>query len=349
MGNKIGYENEKVYLGIDVHKKTYTFTAQCNDVIVKTATVPANPSQFAESLHRWFSGSKIFSVYEAGFGGFKLHRILDAGGIKNIVVNPASVEVAAKDKVKTDRRDSKKLAEQLATGRLTGIYIPTEKEELARLITRTREQILENRNRVSHQIKGRLHFFGLLDPDDKRVVNEAFIKDIESWQLAHELKMSLKLSIDLWRFLTAQLAELKIDMKTQSFEDAYNEALYQSVPGVGDVSARIFSNELGDLSKRFKNQQALFQFVGLVPTEYSSGESQRKGHISHQGSSRIRKALVECAWRAIETDGVLTESFNRIAARRGKKRAIVATARKLLGRMRACFATQTEYCVGLTA
>ena len=157
------------------------------------------------------------------------------------------------------------------------------------------------------------------------------------------------LLIENWRLLDKQIKAIRYRMLEQSFDDSYNEAVYQSVPGVGDVSARMLSNELGDLSKRFRNQKALFQFVGLTPTEYSSGESQRLGHIDRQGSARIRKTLVECAWRAILLDDVLKESFNCIAHRRGKKRAIVAIARKLLGRMRACFVNQSEYELGVVA
>ena len=93
----------------------------------------------------------------------------------------------------------------------------------------------------------------------------------------------------------------------------------------------------------------MYQFVGLTPTEYSSGDKQRLGHIDRQGSARIRKILIECAWRAISLDEALEESFDRIAHRRGKKRAIVAMARKLLGRMRACFVNQSEYELGVAS
>jgi transposase len=82
--------------------------------MVKKATVSANPAELAESLRRWFKGAKIYSAYEAGFSGFSLHRELKKLGIDNIVVNAASVAVAANDRVKTDLRDSKKIADQLS-------------------------------------------------------------------------------------------------------------------------------------------------------------------------------------------------------------------------------------------
>jgi transposase len=346
---KYNYAGKKVYVGIDVHKKTYTFSAVCNGEVVKTATVPAIPESFIKSLKKWFDGAKLHSVYEAGFSGYSLHRALANCDIKNIVINPASLEIAAKDKVKTDKRDSKKLAAQLSDGRLVGIYVPTEKEEQARLITRTREQIVEDRTRVAARIKSRMHFFGLIDHDDTRVISEPFLTELEASTLPDDTKRSFAILISHWRFLTNQLEEIKNDMMAQSFEDSENEAIYRSVPGVGIVSARTLSNELGDLSKRFRNQNSLYQFIGLTPVEFSSGESVRKGNISRQGSARIRKILVEVSWRAIREDEALKEAFYRISATRGAKRAIVAIARKLIGRIRACFVNRCEYAVGLVA
>ena len=89
--------------------------------MVKTATVPAAPARLAESFPRWFPGATLSSAYKAGFSGFVLHRALTKTGITNLVVNPASVAVAANDKVKTERRDAKKLAIALADGRLRGL------------------------------------------------------------------------------------------------------------------------------------------------------------------------------------------------------------------------------------
>ena len=346
---KLTYTGKSVYIGIDVHKKSYTFSAYCDGIICKTATVPANPESFAQNLKKWFPGGRLFSVYEAGFSGFSLHRTLESFVISNIVINPASLEVAAKDKVKTDKKDSKKMSKQLADGNLNGIYIPSKEEELNRLLTRTRDQLVKERSRVGIKIKSRMFYFGYIGPDDDRVMSDKLLKEYETQSLPEELKYSLGLLIENWRLLDKQIKAIRYRMLEQSFDDSYNEAVYQSVPGVGDVSARMLSNELGDLSKRFRNQKALFQFVGLTPTEYSSGESQRLGHIDRQGSARIRKTLVECAWRAILLDDVLKESFNCIAHRRGKKRAIVAIARKLLGRMRACFVNQSEYELGVVA
>jgi len=127
------YAGACVYVGVDEHKETYTVTGVCHKQIVQTATVQAEPAGLAASLPRWFPGATLYAVYEAGFAAFVLHRVLTNAGISNMVVKPAAIAVAANDKVKTDRRDSKKLAIDLADGRWRGLSVPTEAEELARV------------------------------------------------------------------------------------------------------------------------------------------------------------------------------------------------------------------------
>lgn len=345
---KMSYAGKEVYVGMDVHKKTYSATVICEGEIVKRDTMRADPEGIVHYLQKHFVGAKIHSVYEAGFCGFGLHRALTTAGIDNIVVNPASIEVAANDKVKTDRRDSQKQAEQLFRGALSGIYIPTEAEELARVLTRTREQIVEQRARLATQIKSKLYYFGLTAFDDKKRVTESYLKDLENKNLAEELSYALGLLGSQWRFLTQQIKELEKKLEAQAQKDDV-EKIYRSVPGIGPISSRVLSNELGNLLERFPNERALFSFTGLTPSEHSSGESVHKGHISRQGSSRIRKYLIEIAWRAIEQDEALKQIFERIAETRGKKRAIVGIARKLIGRIRACFRQGCVYQLGIVA
>jgi transposase len=115
------------------------------------------------------------------------------------------------------------------------------------------------------------------------------------------------------------------------------EKVYRSVPGVGSISARVLANELGNIADRFPNQKAIYRYTGLTPSEYSSGEYVRKGRISRQGSPRVRHILTEVTWRAIRDDMTLKRKFERIAATRGKRKACVAIARNLIGRIRSCF------------
>lgn len=117
------HTDKTIFLGIDVHKHTYSTTAVCEDIVVKHDTFAASPEILLKYCQRVFQGTKIKSAYEAGFCGFGLHRFLVQHGIENIVVHPASIETESRNHRKTDKRDSRKIAIQLAAGRLA--WIPT--------------------------------------------------------------------------------------------------------------------------------------------------------------------------------------------------------------------------------
>jgi len=252
--------------------------------------------------------------------------------------------VAANDKGKTDRRDAKRLAIDLADGRLRGLYVRTAAEALARLLPRTRAQIVEHRATLARQMKAKLHQFGLIAPSSRRLMRHRYLRESAAWSLPLELGVSLTLLAEQWRFATRQLIEIRRLLREQAAAQAELEKVYRSVPGIGAVVARTLATELGDRT-RFAKERALFSYTGLTPSEYSSGPSVRRGHMSRQGSGRVRHLLIETAWRALPRDKVLQEIFDRIAATRGKKRAIVAIARRLTGRIRACFRQGTTYAV----
>jgi transposase len=155
------YTGKKIYLGIDVHKATYAVTALCEKIVAKKATLQANPEGLVTFCKKFFPGATIESAYEAGFSGFHLHRVLEKNGITNLVVHAAGIEVAVGDRVKTDKRDSLKIATQLEANRLRGIHVPSEEREEKRALTRLRDTVVEHRTTTSNQIKALLHQHGL--------------------------------------------------------------------------------------------------------------------------------------------------------------------------------------------
>lgn len=345
---KMDYAGKVVYLGIDVHKKKYVIAARCEGDLVKTWTQDANAKQLAESVSKWFSGAHVEAVYEAGFSGFGLYRYLKRHGIHTLVVNPASVEGAINDRVKTDKRDAKKMAELLEAKRLQGIYVPTLEEELARQYQRTRSQLMKARVRAGNQFKSKLFQFGYLGSEDDAVANKKFLQSVMEEDLPDELRLCLQTLYDQWLSLDSSIKALEGKIREQAASEQRQVQIIKSTIGVGDISAVIISTELLDF-KRFRNQKTIFRITGLTPSEHSSGESVRRGKISRQGNSRLRWVLTEVAWRAIKKDEALRESFDRIAARRGKKRAIVAIARKIIGRIRACIWNDVDYAQGTYA
>ena len=180
---KRSYEGKTVYLGIDVHKRTDSVVAVMEGIVVKKWSTLANPSSLAIQLYRYFPGASFKTAYEASFSGFVLHRIFFKAGIPNIVVNPGSIEIAVHNRVKTDKRDALKIATLLEAGRLKGIPVPTKEQEMQRLLTRTRQQLVEDRSAIKNKIRMKCHQMGLIDPNDPREMSQKFVKEISVFDI----------------------------------------------------------------------------------------------------------------------------------------------------------------------
>jgi transposase len=338
MGNH-DYKGKIVYMGIDVHKKTYACVSICDGQIVKRDTMPAKPEILISYIQNTFPKGEVHTAYEAGFSGFHLHRALLKAGIKNIVIHPGSIEIACRDRVKTDKRDAKKIAIQLSVGRLRCIYIPSLEQEANRSITRLRESIVKLRHKVGQKFKSLLFTQGLIESDDERVICKKWLeaKLIEAKSsLLSEFYYSLEHYAEQWLRLTKDLNKIKKDLlEVQSKKNQALLYIYKSAPGIGDITALTLKDELGDM-QQFLNEKQLFSYLGFTPVEYSSGGYTRQGHISRQGRSMLRHLFVEAAWRAITKDPDLMDIYQRTASTRGGKRAIVAIARRLAGRLRTC-------------
>lgn len=335
------YTGKTVFVGMDVHKKTYSVTAICDGVIVKRDTLKAEPKSLISYLKKRFGSGKIKTAYEAGFCGFHLHRTLEAAGIENIVVHAAGIETS-NSRVKTDKRDSLKIAIHLSEGKLRSVYIPTVEQEDRRTVTRLRDTFCRERSRIGNQIKSLLYLHGLIPADDKKKVSPTWVKGLSQFKMTPGVRFSIEKFAAMWLDFDEKIKEIDLEIKKQATKDSSIDGMYQSASGIGRTSARVLANELGNL-QQFKNERQLFSYIGLTPSEHSSGEHTRQGHITKQGKPIVRKILVQSAWVAIRHDKELQVIYERIAAKSGAKRAIVAVARRLIGRLRACFRSGELY------
>lgn len=327
-------------MGLDVHRECFVASCISEGTVVKRCRMPGTAEAVIALATKEFPGATILAAYEAGYSGFWLYRKLEAARIRCLVVHPASIEVSSRDTVKTDKRDSLKIAQQLAAGRLKGVRVPTLEEEDRRLLTRTREQLMNKKRRVMVQIRMRLHYFGLFPVSIQRRLRLQDVDEILVG-LEGELQRTSGMLREEWLEIVRRVKEIDRLLVEQAKEDPL-DGIYQSVPGVGPLIARILSAELGDMSQ-FPNERALFSFTGLTPSEHSSGGHICRGHISRQGNTRLRHMLVEAAWKAVRKDPAIKEFYTKLSERAGKRRAIVAVARKLAGRIRAALRKQEYY------
>lgn len=341
------YKDKIVYTGIDVHKKTYSCVSICEGEVVKRDTMPAKPELLLRYLKNTFHNAiSINTAYEAGFSGFHLHRYLVADGINNIVVHPGSIEVASRDRVKTDKRDALKIAIQLEAGRLHGIFVPSQEREEKRSVSRLRAALMRKRLRAGQQIKALLFTQGLIEVEDDTVLCEQWLaeklNEVSKANFSADFCFTINHYANQWRYLTQCVKDVEKRFILQAHEDHGLQQIYESVPGIGPIHARQLVNELGDM-KQFKNEKRLFSYTGLTPSEHSSGEHTWQGHITRQGNPQLRHILVEAAWVAITEDPGLQEIMDRLTHTSGKKRAIVGIARRLIARIRSCVLNGTFY------
>jgi transposase len=235
---RLSYGGQQVSVGVDVPKDPSTVTCLHHKRIVKTATGQADPASLAASVPRWFQGATRSAGYEAGLSAFVLHRSLTKAGLTTLVVQPASGAVAAHDKVKTDRRDAKQRAFALADGRVRGLEVPTEEEALARLLPRTRAQIVAPRATSARQIKATLHPFGRMAPACRRLLSHRSVREIAAWSLPPELQASLPWLAEQWRLATRQLIERRRRLREPAHAQEAIDKGSRSVPGMGEVVAR---------------------------------------------------------------------------------------------------------------
>ncbi|MEM9452525.1 MAG: transposase, partial [Cyanobacteria bacterium P01_E01_bin.6] len=181
--------------------------------LLKKWRTPAVPEQLASQLKRYFPGANLKTVYEAGFSGFVLHRELESAGIESIVVNASSIETTVHNRVKTDKRDAFKLATQLAAGRLKGIRVPSREQEAKRLVTRTRQQLVEERTAVKNKLRMKCHQWRLLDATDQRRMSQRLMKEMLERSPSDEFRLVMEAYWQVWQTLEEQIKKLDKELE----------------------------------------------------------------------------------------------------------------------------------------
>jgi transposase len=325
--------------------------------ILQEDTIPNETSKIRKAfkkLTQRFGGLEC--CYEAGGCGYVLQRQLAEWGIECRVVAPSLIPKAPGDRVKTDRRDARKLAVLFWNDQLTFVHVPEKEEESVRALVRCREARVEDIKRVKHRLLKFLSTRGL------------FYREGVNWTQKH------------WRWLAGlkwegcdrivfeqhraqleyhleQLRELDREIEKLAFSDLYQEKVgrLRCLKGVDTVTAMTLVAEVGDF-RRFATAPELMSYFGLVPSEHSSGGSVRRGGITKTGNKRARRVLVESSWhyrwnrgasRALQArrkgqpmpviahcqkaEKRLSKKFRELAERKDRRQATVAVARELTG------------------
>lgn len=338
--NKLDFTNQNVYVGFDVHKKSWRVSILMDKIYHKTFSQDPNPEVLYNYLQRNFPGANYHTAYEAGFCGFWIHYALTNYGINSIVVNPADIPTTLKEIIqKEDARDSLKIAKALRSGILRPIYVPKNTTCDDRALIRVRSTLTTDLARNKNRVKGFLNFQGIIIPEEHKHRSQTWSKNFVKWIESIELGSASgkeALSIFITECKNLRDAKLKITQKIKALSqtEVYKEntELLRSVPGIGLITAMEILTELETIS-RFKDIDHFASYIGLIPSTHSSGDKERVGSITPRGQQTLRTAIIESSWVAIRTDPVLTQKYIELTSRMLPQKAIVRIAKKLLSRI----------------
>ncbi len=334
-----------LFIGLDLSKRSWHVIVRAGGRTALDFNCAAQPRSLSPLLAA-ARQCRIASVYEAGPFGYGLHDWLVTQGVQSMVCSPGQVPVEVSNRVKTDRRDALKLATMLEAGLLRPIAIPTPSQRADRELVRQRDRLVRRRRAAMARIRGFLLTYGVTSPSR---ANGPWRPTFLSW-LDH-LRLDdpvLEIALDgLRRDFTdadARLADHTVVLRclADAPRHAAMVALLSTAPGIGWLTALNFAVEIFDWS-RFPSGEAFSAYLGLTPSQYSSGARIHHGTITRSGNCRLRSMLVESCWTALRADAGLRAAYEAIRPRRGPKRAIVALARRMCHRLLAMVRTGVCY------
>ncbi len=348
----VSFKNHNINIGLDVHKKNWSVSIYVDDTFVKTFHQESVGVILQSHLQAHYPHGNYRSCYEAGFCGFSVQRELTALGIHCDVVNAADVPQTNKGMLsKTDASDCRRIGEAYAKGMLRPIYIPNTTIEADRNLIRYRKRVQHDLKAKKQGIKSCLNILGLKIPvqHDKPYWTNNFItwlKELDITDVSNKITVAFLIEDVL--LLRKRLFETNKQIRALSQSEQYKKvfALLSSAPGVGLITAMTMITEIGDIN-RFDSFEKFNSFIGLCPSEYSSGEHIHKGKMTTRGHKTIRPLILECAWIAIRKDPALTLKYHELIKIKTPKRAIIVIARKLLSRLFAVWKTNKNYEIGI--
>lgn len=344
-------QDYEVFAGLDVDKTSISITFLSHHGFIKSLRIPACAKQLLHYVRKQFAGRQLAFVYEAGPTGYTLYDELTAHGYPCLVVAPSMVPTAPGQRVKTNRLDSQKLAENLRGGQLHSIHVPSTAYRHLRHLTHVRDTWVRQVAATKCRIKGLLLYEGIPFPPAPRGTQWscAVLAQLQTLPCSPVVRFTLDQLLDSLLIAKQQVRATMQEIRRFCRQDPELHRGLQyvmSIPGIGWIVASQVLARVGDWQHLEPGGQ-LSAFLGVVPREHSTGDRIQRGRITRVGDRRLRSKLIQGAWAAIRQDAELHAFYQRVAQRHprpiGARKAIVAVARKLSLRMAAVLHEQRPY------
>jgi transposase len=342
-----------VFAGLDVDKRSISVTFSNHQGFIRSMRIPYKVEHLVNYVRKHFAEQKVAFAYEAGPTGYGLYDGLKDEAYSCLVVAPSMIPKAPGQRVKTNRLDSRCLSENLRGGQLKSIHVPTSRYRELRHLTQLRDTFVSETTAMKQRIKSLLLFEGIEFPPAPRGSEwSGKVKtQLRELTCSNTVRFKLDRLLDSLAFAEKQVLNTTREIRRFCREDGevFQSIQYlMTIPGIGWIVATQLLARIGDWHE-IKKVDQLGGFVGLVPSETSTGERSDRGPITHSGHGRLRSKLIQAAWSTIRQDGELREFFRSVCRTHprnyGSSIAIVAVARKLTTRVAVVLMQQRPYVI----
>jgi len=296
-----------VFSGLDVDKRSISVTFTDHDRFLKSLRMPYSAEHLLNHVRKHFPNKKVAFVYEAGPTGYGLYDGIVAQGYPCLIAAPSMIPKAPGQRVKTNRLDSKALSENLRGGQLKSIHVPSALYRELRHLTQLRDVLVSELVGMKQRIKSLLLFEGIEFPPAPPGSQWSFmVKDkLRKLPCSGTVRFKLDQLLDSLEFNEKQVLKAirEIHRYCQNDPELSQCMKYlMTLPGIGWITASQLLARIGDW-RELNNIRQLGGFLGLVPTEHSTGERTDRGSITRTGDERLRSKLIQASWSAIRQDG----------------------------------------------
>ena len=350
MSKQVTALSPKLFIGLDIHKKTWKFHFTTDLVEGSGHTFPPDTQKVKDYVLRNYPYYEISVAYEVGCCGYEPARDFISFGWDTFVVNPSDIPRPAKNKfVKTDKIDAKNIAKQLRSGNLRKLVIPDKPREALRCLTRQRTALIRDYRRIKSRIKSLLLYHQIHIPADMDTPKWPirFLDWLKTMKFENQnTRFTLDSMLNQYQFIDKEIKQVSNMVRAyckKHYKIDYN--LLRSIPGIAGLTAAYILSELGDL-RRFTSFKKFASYVGFVPGVQQSGDSLYNTGASPRANRHVRNMIVEAAWIAIRTDPVM-QNYYRSHPGKNSKAVIFKVGRKLLSKLLGVIKSGIPYSVGV--
>jgi transposase len=342
-----------VFAGLDVDKRSMSVVFADHDGSQRALRMAHQAGPLLNYVRKHYPGQRVAFAYEAGPTGFGLHDELVRQAYTCVVAAPSKVPRAPSERVKTNRLDSRKLAESLRGGQLQGIHVPPVIYRDLRHLVQLRDTHVRQLTASKLRIKSLLLYEGIPFPDPQEKWTARAMRELQTLPCSETVRFKLDDLLETLHFHFQAAARGTKQIRQHCLHDPELQQSIDwllSLPGIGWIVASHLVARLGD-PQQIKNGKQIAGFLGIVSSEHSTGDKENRGEITRSGDSRLRNKLIQSAWTAIRKDPELRAFYRLIYQRHPKqaaaRKAIVAVARKLTQRIYVVLKEQRPYVVRL--